>query len=189
MMTTGYSVLSVISAPIMPRTIRRPAVEVVERPDDRTVQITYDIQGDGDTDRIETYTLDESGDRIRVDVDTDADGNTDRVERYEVDADGNRNRTDFDDDGDGDIDRSETSTRDPDSNRSGPIFDDGDGDIDRGETSTRDPDSNQVRPISTTTATAISTAARPHSLIRDGCGPVHDRPDFGRRSPTAISTG
>ena len=83
-------------------------VETVERPDDRTVQISYDIRGDGNTDRIETYTLDENGDRIRIDADTDADGNTDRVERYEVDADGNRIRTDFDDDGDGDIDRSET---------------------------------------------------------------------------------
>ena len=82
-------------------------IEVVERPDDRTVQITYDIQGDGDTDRIETYTLDENGDRIRIDVDTDADGNTDRVESYELDTDGNRDRIDFDDNADGEIDRTE----------------------------------------------------------------------------------
>ena len=108
------------------------AVEVVERPDDRTVQITYDIQGDGDTDRIETYTLDESGDRIQIDVDTDADGSTDRVESYEVDADGNRIQIDFDDNADGEIDRTE-------------LDDDADGNPDRIETYTLDENGNRNR--------------------------------------------
>ena len=108
------------------------AVEVVERPDDRTVQITYDIQGDGDTDRVETYTLDESGDRIRIDVDTDADGSTDRVESYEVDADGNRIQIDFDDNADGEIDRTE-------------LDDDADGNPDRIETYTLDENGNRNR--------------------------------------------
>ena len=108
------------------------AVEVVERPDDRTVQITYDIQGDGDTDRVETYTLDENGDRIRIDVDTDADGNTDRVESYEVDAGGNRIQIDFDDNADGEIDRTESD-------------DDADDNPDRIETYTFDDNGNRNR--------------------------------------------
>ena len=125
------------------------AVEVVERPDDRTVQITYDIQGDGDTDRIETYTLDESGDRIQIDVDTDADGNTDRVESYEVDADGNRIQTDFDDDADGATDRIEISTYDESGNRVQTDFDDdADGTIDRTE------DIADIAPVFTSPATA-----------------------------------
>ena len=124
-------------------------VEVVERPDDRTVQITYDIQGDGDTDRIETYTLDESGDRIQIDVDTDADGNTDRVESYEVDADGNRIQTDFDDDADGATDRIEISTYDESGNRVQTDFDDdADGTIDRTE------DIADAAPVFTSPATA-----------------------------------
>ena len=125
------------------------AVEVVERPDDRTVQITYDIQGDGDTDRIETYTLDESGDRIQIDVDTDADGSTDRVESYEVDADGNRIQTDFDDDADGATDRIEISTYDESGNRVQTDFDDdADGTIDRTE------DIADAAPVFTSPATA-----------------------------------
>ena len=108
------------------------AVEVVERPDDRTVQITYDIQGDGDTDRVETYTLDENGDRIRIDVDTDADGSTDRVESYEVDAGGNRIQIDFDDNADGEIDRTESD-------------DDADDNPDRIETYTFDDNGNRNR--------------------------------------------
>ena len=107
-------------------------IEVIERPDDRTVQITYDIQGDGDTDRVETYTLDESGDRIQIDVDTDADGSTDRVESYEVDADGNRIQIDFDDNADGEIDRTE-------------LDDDADGNPDRIETYTLDENGNRNR--------------------------------------------
>ena len=82
-------------------------VEVVEHLDERTIRITYDIRGDGDTDRIETYTLDANGDRIRIDVDTDADGSTDRAESYEVDAGGNRIQVDFDDAADGTIERTE----------------------------------------------------------------------------------
>ena len=125
------------------------AVEVVERPDDRTVQITYDIQGDGDTDRIETYTLDESGDRIQIDVDTDADGSTDRVESYEVDAGGNRIQTDFDDDADGATDRIEISTYDESGNRVQTDFDDdADGTIDRTE------DIADAAPVFTSPATA-----------------------------------
>ena len=107
-------------------------VETVERPDDRTVQISYDIREDGDTDRIETYTLDESGDRIQVDVDTDSDGNTDRVESYEVDAGGNRIQIDFDDNADGEIDRTE-------------LDDDADGNPDRIETYRLDEDGNRNR--------------------------------------------
>ena len=107
-------------------------VETVERPDDRTVQISYDIREDGDTDRIETYTLDENGDRIRIDVDIDADGNTDRVESYEVDADGNRIQIDFDDNADGEIDRTE-------------LDDDADGNPDRIETYTLDENDNRNR--------------------------------------------
>ena len=83
------------------------AVEVVEHLDERTIRISYDIRGDGDTDRIETYTLDANGDRIRIDVDTDADGSTDRAESYEVDAGGNRIQVDFDDAADGTIERTE----------------------------------------------------------------------------------
>ena len=82
-------------------------VEVVEHLDERTIRITYDIRGDGDTDRIEIYTLDANGDRIRIDVDTDADGSTDRAESYEVDAGGNRIQVDFDDAADGTIERTE----------------------------------------------------------------------------------
>ena len=108
------------------------AVEVVDHLDDRTVQITYDIQGDGDTDRIETYTLDANGDRIRIDVDTDADGNTDRVESYEVDAGGNRIQIDFDSNADGEIDRTE-------------LDDDADGNPDRIEIYTFDDNGNRNR--------------------------------------------
>ena len=107
-------------------------VEVVEHPDERTIRITYDIRGDGDTDRIETYTLDANGDRIRIDVDTDADGNTDRVESYEVDAGGNRIQIDFDDNADGEIDRTE-------------LDDDADGNPDRIETYTFDDNGNRNR--------------------------------------------
>ena len=107
-------------------------VEVVEHPDERTIRITYDIRGDGDTDRIETYTLDANGDRIRIDVDTDADGNTDRVESYEVDAGGNRIQIDFDDNADGEIDRTE-------------LDDDADGNPDRIETYTLDENGNRNR--------------------------------------------
>ena len=107
-------------------------VEVVEHPDERTIRITYDIRGDGDTDRIETYTLDANGDRIRIDVDTDADGNTDRVESYEVDAGGNRIQIDFDDNADGEIDRTE-------------LDDDADGNPDRIETYTLDDNGNRNR--------------------------------------------
>ena len=104
------------------------------------------FEGDGDADRIETYTLDESGDRIRIDVDTGADGNTDRVERYEVDAGGKRIRTDFDDDADGIIDRSEIYALDADGNRIRTDFDDdGDGIIDRSEIYTLDADGNRIR--------------------------------------------
>ena len=107
-------------------------VEVVEHPDERTIRITYDIRGDGDTDRIETYTLDANGDRIRIDVDTDADGNTDRVESYEVDAGGNRIQIDFDDNADGEIDRTE-------------LDDDADGNPHRIETYTLDENGNRNR--------------------------------------------
>ena len=107
-------------------------VEVVEHLDERTIRISYDIRGDGDTDRIETYTLDANGDRIRIDVDTDADGNTDRVESYEVDADGNRIQIDFDSNADGEIDRTE-------------LDGDADGNPDRIETYTFDENGNRNR--------------------------------------------
>ena len=129
-------------------------VETVERPDDRMVQISYDIREDGDTDRgdtdrIETYTLDENGDRIQVDVDTDADGNTDRVESYEIDADGNRIQIDFDDNADGATDRIEISTYDESGNRVQTDFDDdADGTIDRTE------DIADAAPVFTSPATA-----------------------------------
>ena len=122
------------------------AVEVLERPDDRTVRISYDIRGDGDTDRIETYTLDANGDRIRIDVDTDADGNSDRVESYEVDAGGNRIRTDFDDDADGELDRVEINSYGADDRLIRTDFDDNnDGAIDRTETYTLAAGGNRVR--------------------------------------------
>ena len=108
------------------------AVEVVEHLDERTIRISYDIRGDGDTDRIETYTLDANGDRIRIDVDTDADGNTDRVESYEVDAGGNRIQIDFDSNADGEIDRTE-------------LDDDADGNPHRIETYTFDENGNRNR--------------------------------------------
>ena len=107
-------------------------VEVVEHLDERTIRISYDIRGDGDTDRIETYTLDANGDRIRIDVDTDADGNTDQVESYEVDADGNRIQIDFDSNADGEIDRTE-------------LDGDADGNPDRIETYTFDENGNRNR--------------------------------------------
>ena len=122
------------------------AVEVLERPDDRTVRISYDIRGDGDTDRIETYTLDANGDRIRIDVDTDADGNSDRVESYEVDAGGNRIRTDFDDDADGELDRVEINSYGADDRLIRTDFDDNnDGAVDRTETYTLAAGGNRVR--------------------------------------------
>ena len=108
------------------------AVEVVEHLDERTIRISYDIRGDGDTDRIETYTLDANGDRIRIDVDTDADGNTDRVESYEVDAGGNRIQIDFDSNADGEIDRTE-------------LDDNADGNPERIETYMLDEDGNRNR--------------------------------------------
>ena len=57
--------------------MRRVAGERVER----------DLDDDGTTDRIETYTYDENGNLTRAEFDDGADGMTDRAEDYSYNSD------------------------------------------------------------------------------------------------------
>ena len=63
---------------------------------------------DGTIDRIQTYSYDVNGNRIRTEFDTNNDGTTDRSEAYAYDANGNRVRFDLNTDANGTINHSVT---------------------------------------------------------------------------------
>ena len=79
--------------------------------------IKSDTDGDGDVDRISTYTYDANGNRTREETDTDGDGVADYIETYTYDANGNRTREETDTNGDGEVDRISTYTYDANGNQ------------------------------------------------------------------------
>ena len=104
-----------------------------------------DRDGDGNVDRITTYTYDSAGNETSERIDRDGDGNVDRITTYTYDSAGNLTSKSYDRDGDGNPDSISTYTYDSAGNETSWSEDyDGDGNPDQINTYTYDSAGNET---------------------------------------------